>query len=145
MNALPSKWITAADRLQSALLAMPQPDCPVTHRFTPGLYIREVFMPKGCIFMSKIHKTEHPFVLSKGSLSILTEGGEVLRLNAPHTGITKPGSRRIAAIHEDVIWTTFHPTNETDVDKIEEAIIEKRDILPLADQSLMLSLERTLL
>jgi hypothetical protein len=35
-------------------------ELPIVHRFTPGLYIREIFMPAGALVTSKIHKTEYP-------------------------------------------------------------------------------------
>jgi hypothetical protein len=96
---------------------------PLTHRFTPGLYCREIFMPKGTLLTSKIHKTEHQFIISKGSVSVWTEDGGVTRLTAPFHGITKPGTRRILYIHEDTIWTTFHPTTETNLEKLEAELI----------------------
>lgn len=115
------------DRLEGFLAKLPQADMPLTHRFTPGLYVREIFMPKDCIVISKIHKTEHPFVIIQGSASVWNNG-KVEHLKAPHVGITKPGARRLLYIHEDCRWLTFHPTDETDVDKIEEQIILKRPI-----------------
>ena len=99
---------------------------PIVHRFTPGMYIREIFMPAGSLLTSKIHKTEHPFVVSKGRLSVYSEVDGPLEVEAPYTGITKPGTRRLLFIHEDTIWTTFHATDLTDVDEIEAAIIDKR-------------------
>jgi hypothetical protein len=118
------------DALEKELGRLPQAELPVTHRFTPGLYAREIFMAAGTLLTSKIHKTEHPFVISKGSVSVWTEDGGVVHLSAPHTGITQPGTRRVLYIHEDTVWTTFHVTPETDVAKIEQAIIEPHD-LPL--------------
>lgn len=112
------------DRLQAALSKFPQKETPVTHRFTPGLYVREIFMPKGTLVISKIHKTEHPYVVSKGHAAVWTEEAGVVQIKAPHCGITKPGTRRILYIHEDCIWTTFHPTTETNLDKIEQQVIE---------------------
>jgi hypothetical protein len=97
------------DRLQFELGKMPQADMPLRHWFTPGLYVREISMPKGAIVISRVHRTEHPFVISKGSVSVLDEHGQVTHYNAPHTGVTKPGARRVLYIHEDCIWTTFHP------------------------------------
>lgn len=112
------------DRLQSALAKLPQTETPLIHRFTPGLYIREIFMPKGTLIISKIHKTEHPYVVSRGHAAVWTEDAGVVHIKAPFCGITKPGTRRILYIHEDCVWTTFHPTAETDLDKIEAQIIE---------------------
>jgi hypothetical protein len=129
MNSLEQKarHTQQVDMLQAHLGKLPQLDCPVTNRFTPGLYIREIFMPKGSLIISKIHKTEHPFIVSKGHAAVWTEESGVVQIKAPHTGITKPGTRRILYIHEDCIWTTFHPTTETDVARIEEQIIEPHD------------------
>lgn len=98
-------------------------DFPATDRFTPGLYIREIFMPAGSVVVSKIHLTEHPFVVSKGRCFVYLDGGGWEEIRAPHTGITKPGSRRLLVMFEDTIWTTFHVTNLTNVSEIEDEII----------------------
>lgn len=92
----------------------------LNHIFTPGLYVREIFMPKGMLLTSRIHLTEHPFVISCGVASIWDDEKGWVTMSAPHTGITKPGTRRILYIHEDTIFSTFHlnPENETDPDRI---------------------------
>ena len=99
-------------------------EMPLVHRFTPGLYIREIFMPKGALVVSLKHLTEHPFVVSKGHAAVLTETG-VQQIKAPHCGITKAGTQRVLFIHEDCVWTTFHVTNETDPEKIVSQVTEK--------------------
>ena len=106
------------DSLSSALAKLPQTECPLVHRFTPGLYIREIFMPAGTIVVSKIHKTEHPFIVSQGQVNVWIEGQGVERICAPHCGITRPGTRRVLYIREDCIWTTFHVTELTDPEAI---------------------------
>jgi hypothetical protein len=116
------------DRLQVSLAKFPQVDMPLTHRFTPGLYVREIFMPKGSLVISKIHKTEHPYAILKGHAAVLTEDGAVQQIKAPFIGITKAGTRRVLFVHEDCVWATFHTTNLTDLAAIEEQIIEKRDV-----------------
>lgn len=100
---------------------------PVTHRFTPGLYVREIFMPKGTVLTSRTHKTEHPFVISKGKLRCFDERGGWQQLEAPHTGITKPGTRRLLFIESDTIWTTFHPTNTTDLLELDAELLEPHE------------------
>jgi hypothetical protein len=101
---------------------------PLEHRFTPGLYSRTIFMPKGLLCTSKIHKTEHQYVVSKGVLRVWSEelGWQMIR--APFIGITNPGARRALCILEDTVWTTFHPTTLTDLKEIEAALIEPHDI-----------------
>lgn len=110
---------------------------PVEHTFTPGLYSRQITMPPGSRLTSKIHKTEHQFIISQGCAIVYNDGEQTL-LQAPYHGITKPGTRRLLLIPEDAeeacIWTTFHPNpdNET-LEQIEERIIEKHDN-PLLDE-----------
>lgn len=83
---------------------------PIVNRVTPFLYIREIFMPAGTILTSWIHKYEHPYTISQGDVSVMTEDGPV-RLKAPYTGITKPGTKRVLFPHTDTIWTTYHVTD----------------------------------
>lgn len=95
---------------------------PVKHSFADGCYIREIFNPAGELLVTKIHKKEHPFFLMKGKMSILTEDG-VVHLEAPHHGITKPGTKRIIYTHEDCVFITVHATDKTDVEEIEKEVI----------------------
>jgi hypothetical protein len=114
------------DRCEAEMMRMDEAEMPVTNRFTPGLYIREIFIPAQTLLTSKIHKTEHPYVISQGDISVWTEQVGTVRLRAPHSGITLPDTRRILFAHEDTTWTTFHATDETDLEKIEAKIIEMR-------------------
>lgn len=124
MNALtiPQKL----DIIELWMLTFPQVECALEHHFTPGLYSRQIFNPKGTFIITKTHKTEHQFVISKGKLSIWTEDDGVKTVSAPYFGITKPGTRRLIFSHEDTVFTTFHanPDNETDIAKLEEVLIE---------------------
>lgn len=106
------------DEFEAAIIDGPRVDCPVTNRFTPGMYIREIFMPAGSFVTSMEHKTEHPFVISKGKVMVTSENEGQVIYEAPHLGITAPGTRRALYIIEDTVWTTFHVTDETDVEKI---------------------------
>jgi hypothetical protein len=118
--------IDAFNKLEAELMTYPQGDCPITNRFTKGLYAREMFIPKDTLLTGALHKTQHIFVISKGDISTWFPGGEVTRVQAPFTGITEPGSRRLGYAHEDTVWTTFHATEETDPDKIVEEITDTR-------------------
>lgn len=100
---------------------------PVVHRFLPGMYIREIHMPEGAVLTSKIHKTEHPFVLTKGVVSVWSSNEGSVVYKAPHFGVTKPGTRRVLLVHEDAIWITFHAGTDETVEEVEEKIIEKRN------------------
>jgi hypothetical protein len=106
------------DRIDEAIQSYPQLDLPLTHTFTKGLYTRTIYMPAGAGITTRIHLTEHPFLLSKGVVSVWSGEGGWVKISAPHLGITTPGTRRVLFIHEDAVWSTFHVTDETDPDKI---------------------------
>lgn len=99
-------------------------DCPVRHIFAPGLYAREMFIPKGTVIVGKIHKHAHVNTISKGKCSVMTEFGP-REIEAPHTFVSDVGTKRVVVALEDVIWTTYHPSNETDLTKLEDEIIAK--------------------
>jgi len=98
--------------------------CPLKHAFADGMYIREIFLPKGMLFVTKIHKITHPYFLLEGDCSVLTEDG-IKRIKGPFSGITPAGTKRVIYTHEDTRWITVHATKETDLVKIEEEIIAK--------------------
>lgn len=98
--------------------------CPLKHSYGDGCYIRQIFMPKGTLITSKIHKITHPYFVMTGKASVATEDGVEL-IKAPYQGMTQAGTKRALYIHEDMIWITVHVTDETDLDKIEEEIIAK--------------------
>jgi hypothetical protein len=108
---------------------------PVEHRFTPGLYSRQVTLPAGSLNTSKIHKTEHQYVILRGKVSVAVycdgELLEVKHIEGPSIGVTRPGYRRVVYAHEETVWITFHPIEPRehgDVDAIEERIIERREL-----------------
>lgn len=96
--------------------------CPVTHRFAPNLYLREIFMPAGTQIIGKIHATEHFNILLSGKVTVITAEG-VEYIESPHTFISKAGVQKVVIVHEDCSWQTTHVTNETDLEKIENEVV----------------------
>jgi len=116
------------DCLQAALGKLPAVECPLLHRFTPGLYTREIFMPAGTMVVSRIHKTEHPYAVLAGRALVWTADAGVVEIKAGHIGITTPGTRRVLLIAEDCRWVTFHPTSETDLAKLQDELTVTPDV-----------------
>jgi hypothetical protein len=114
------------DQCEDVIQRMPEHAMKHTHTFTPGMYIRQIFIPARTILTSRIHLTEHPYVISKGDISVWMRETGTVRLKAPHSGVTRPGARRLLFAHDDTIWTTFHATDETDVKTIEDMITTTR-------------------
>lgn len=123
------------DQMESVMAEMEQVECKVVNRFTDGMYIRECHIPAGTILTSMTHKTEHPFVISKGSIMVTSDNEGSIVYEAPYTGITKPHTRRALHALSDVIWTTFHATKETDLDKICAELLEDKDTKHIEEKS----------
>lgn len=110
-------------RLEAQMLSQPQVELETIHHFAPGVYARELRIPAGVILTGKIHRTEHLNIVSQGRITVFTEDGGKKEIVAPCTLVSKPGTKRVGYAHEDTVWTCIHPTNETDLDALEAALI----------------------
>ncbi|WP_353170861.1 hypothetical protein [Acinetobacter rudis] len=97
-------------------------EVPVVHHFAPGVYMRQMDATAGTIVVSKMHRTEHMNILTKGAITVATENG-IEFLRAPVVLKSMPGTKRVGYFHEDSSWITVHPTNEIDLDAIEQQVI----------------------
>jgi len=94
---------------------------PLKQKLENGLYTREVFMPKGQLVISFIHKQDHPSFFMSGEMSILDDRGEVKRIKGPMVVETEAGTQRVAIIHEDCVWVCVY---RTDAKTFEEAELD---------------------
>lgn len=132
------------DNLESIMLngEYPMLDLPTTNVFTPGLYCRELFMPYGSLVTSRIHTTEHPYIVLAGAAHVFVDGEGTELLSAGKAGITMPGTRRVLFIAEDCSWVTFHTMTEEEeklrlsgaseeelVDLLESRLFEDRELI----------------
>lgn len=101
--------------------------CPLKHSFCNGMYVREIFIPKGTLLTGKIHKHSHPNFLLKGTVNVITEGDGNQTLTGPLSIISSAGTKRALFAHTDLIWVTVHenPTNTQDLKELEQIIIAK--------------------
>jgi hypothetical protein len=101
--------------------------CPLKHSFADGMYVREIFLPKGVLVVGKIHKHEHPNFILKGEVTVFTESGGCERIKAPCSMISPAGTKRAVFAKEDTVWVTIHnnPTNTQDLKELEDLIIAK--------------------
>lgn len=113
-------------RLEDEINHLPQVDCPIRHYFAPGLYAREIKIPKGTVLVGAVHKTHNLAVLSAGRLQLVTDDG-VIEIAAPHTLAVMPGQKNAAVALEDSVWTNFFPVDETDPVKLVEILTESTD------------------
>ena len=108
------------------------------HRFTPGMYTREMIVPAGCMLTGAIHKTEHISIMLTGRMLIPHPvTGKTIEISAPIVEVAQPGIKRVGVALEEVRWLTMHPTELTDVDEIIELITTNdfAEVAHLVDQS----------
>lgn len=125
------------DEAEELIAQLPQHEPETIHEFLPsGFYVRTFIMPKGLLLTSKIHYTEHPFIMSYGDLRIWTEKGTT-HLRGYNTGITRPYTKRLAYVLEETKWSTFHQGEWKTVEEVEADIIlphvNPRLTIPYAD------------
>jgi len=94
----------------------------LTHYHTKGIYAREMFIPRGTVMVSKLHKLPRFCIISSGDVSIVSEYG-CQRVQGHYAAVFKPGTRVALFTHTDTIWTAIHGTDETDLDALESTLI----------------------
>jgi len=112
--------------LEDVMLDMDQSYCPVTHTFSNGVYVREVFMPKDSLIVGHFHKTPHLNIMISGVLEII-DGDDKTILEAPMMFTGKEG-RKVARIIEDCVWLNVYGTDEQDIDKLEAMFMIKSPV-----------------
>jgi hypothetical protein len=117
------------DEIEAEMRRHEEIQLPPVHYFAGAIYAREIRIPKGTLLTGKIHRTEHLNIISSGHIAVWTEAEGIRRIKAPCTFVAKPGTRRLGYALEDTVWTTIHGTPERDLEKLEETLIEKRDVL----------------
>jgi len=108
---------------------------PLIHRFTDGLYSREVSLGSGCLVTSKTHKVQHQFFLLSGSVLVWNNEGDAQYIKAPFVGITEIGTRRVVYAIEDSVWITCHPNPDNELlDDLEGRVFEEYTNTLLTDE-----------
>lgn len=116
--------LSQIEAAEAQLLTTPQEECPLDHQFAPGIYVRTILMKKGLYVIGHEHKTRHFNIVSQGRAKVMMEG-VVSIVEAPAIFISEPGVRKMLLIEEDMVWSTVHATDETDLAKLEENLIVK--------------------
>jgi hypothetical protein len=114
------------DELERLMGELPQVACAVVNAFGPGIYIRQVTLPVGTFVMGHRHRQAHLNIMLKGKLTMFHDDGRREHLTAPVVCVAQPG-RKVAYIHEEVLWLNLYATTETDVEKLEDEFVEKSE------------------
>lgn len=112
--------------IEGEMLKFPQADCPVSHYFGDGIYIREVVLQAGIIAIGHEQKFDQMNVMISGKVAMLNVDGTIKVLEAPLTFMGKAG-RKIGYVIETCIWQNIYATDEKNIDKLEELYLNKSD------------------
>jgi hypothetical protein len=106
------------------LIKMEQIDAPVEHKFSPGIYIRELVMPANSFIIGHKHKTKHFNIVMTGRARVMMDG-IVHEIVAPCMFESNEGVQKVLLIEEDMRWATIHanPSDCRDVVKLEEELL----------------------
>lgn len=122
LNKPSEEWANKLAATANWMMDMQQVECPLTHYFAPGIYVREIFMPADTNIIGKIHKTEHLNVVLQGRVAVIHEGGAFDVITAPYTFTSKAGVGKALYIYEDCVWQTIHATDLRDINALEELL-----------------------
>jgi len=107
---------------------LPQAQGLITeHYFSDGMYCRKLIRPAGTLIIGKVHKKDHFFLCAKGEIIAWSESG-MRHLKAGDVICSKPGTKRVTYAITEAIGITFHRTDKTNLDEIEEELIEPSEI-----------------
>jgi len=97
----------------------------ISHHFSDGLYAKEMFLPKGYAALSHSHKYSHLSILAKGKVIVSVNGLETIYTAPTCINIEAHINHEITAL-KDATWFCIHATEETDINKVDETLIERK-------------------
>ena len=112
------------ERLQEALLQMPQADVKFLHDFEPGKYIRTMIAPPWSVIVGAEHKTPYKVILKKGTIAVNIDD-EIKTLTAPMKFDAPAGIKRVGRVFdEELIWIDIYenPDDCKDIATIEDRL-----------------------
>jgi hypothetical protein len=118
--------IKAVQILQEQLKALPQVEMEPVHRFSTGLYTRELTIPADTFVIGKTHRHDHPVFFMKGRVLIVDVGAgetEGVLMEAPRIWISPPGAKRALYTLTECVFATCHASSETELEILERDLI----------------------
>ena len=104
-------------------------DITTRHFHADEIYGRAIDIPAGTVLIGTAHKADHLNVCV-GDITVWTEEG-LRRLTGTNILSSRAGAKRVGFAHADTMWLSIHrnATGGTDVQAIEEALVERADML----------------
>jgi hypothetical protein len=96
-----------------------KPRILVKHILAGGVYIKTYFVPRGARMWTKQFDEDHVSILGQGSVILENPEGRVKFIAPAHHNI--PARTRLGVVAlEDSVWYCIHPTEESNLDVLNE-------------------------
>lgn len=115
------------EALESLILQTPQVDLNTKHDLSGGVYARTILIPAGTVLTGATHKKDHVNIVF-GDITVSTDDG-MKRITGYNVIPTKAGMKRVGFAHADTAWTTVCQTELTDIEAIENELVEEAEKL----------------
>lgn len=95
----------------------------ITHHLCAGVYAKQIRIAAGSVVMSHQHTFDHLSILAAGHVRVITDEGEAI-YTGPAAIVIRRGLNHAVHALADSTWFCVHATDETDLDRIDDALIE---------------------
>lgn len=99
------------ETLESEWKKLPQVEIPVVHRYSGGIYAREIIIPADTLLTGRIYKDDHFDVMVYGDVTVSSDDG-LKRLQGFNIFPSKQGKKRAGYTHSETKWITFCSSKE---------------------------------
>ena len=109
--------------MKTKILPMEDKVLKTEHNFSEGVYVRTVTMCEDSMVLGARHLTKHMNIISKGKVTFSVDG-VMTTVEAPCMFESDVGVSKVLYNHTEVVWSTIHVTDETDVEKLEALLAD---------------------
>jgi hypothetical protein len=99
-------------------------DPKVEHFFGGGAYIKSMSIPAGHTIIQHKHEYDHLSVLATGSVLVMVDD-VVSMYTAPACILIASGKYHAVEALTDTVWYCIHATDCTDINEVDNQLIEK--------------------
>jgi hypothetical protein len=98
-------------------------EAEIKHFFSDGVYVKQMQIGAGRAVLTHKHKYTHVSILASGTVRVFANG-VTREYTSPACITIEAGVKHGVVALEDSVWFCIHATTETDVDSIDEVLID---------------------
>lgn len=95
------------------------------HNFSDGTYTRTINVKENTLIIGHYHITDHTCILVQGEL-LLKIDNTIKKITAPCIFEAKANTMKIGLALTDVVFCNVFPANTTNIEELEEKLIDKK-------------------